>query len=361
MTTSCLARFILIMFAIVCCIYGCAKSSVDQNTLDRQLLAAVKSGDPAAVQQLLQKGARVGSRDERDETALDVATSQNEGVIIPLLLETKIDAASMNKAVFEAAGNQPAVFVVQTDAGTYHRDPRFISSTEVVRLLLDKGAAIEAVNEEYDTPLIHAAAHGGTGVVKLLLERGANTEARDGLGFTALNAAACLCAVIDMPDTLDIVRLLLERGANIETKDDQGDTPLMRASGWGRTEIVKLLLERRANIEGKNNDGNTALSISAEGGVMPTTDTVRVLLDRGSEIETRNKEGKTPLILAASGSGFERFPTVKLLLERGANVHARDIHGETALSLAKKNNQQDIQMDHDKLVRLLSNAASASR
>jgi ankyrin repeat protein len=360
MTNSRLARIILIIFMIPYCFIACARPGADQTTLDRQLLAAVKSGDATAVQRLLQKGARVGTKDGGDETALDIATLQGEGLIFPLLLETKIDTASKNKALFEAAGNQPAILVVQSDGGIHPQDPRYISHAEQVRLLLDRGAEIEAVNEEYDTPLIQAAAHGGTEVVKLLLERGANNEARDGPGLTALNAAACACAVIDMPYTLDIVRLLLEKGANIETQDDIGNTPLIRAAGWGRTEIVKLLLEKGANIEARNNNGTSALLASAEGSAMPTADTVKVLLEKGSKIEARNKEGKTPLILAASENGFEQIEIVKLLLHRGANIRAKDNHGNTALSLAEKGDRPDVQGSHPELLRLLEKAMATS-
>jgi ankyrin repeat protein len=320
----------------------------------------VKKGDAMAVQRLVQKGAKANTVQERDETALDVATLQGEGEVIPLLLQTKIDTASLNKAVFEAAANQPAVLIVQSDAGIHTKDPRFINSADLVKLLLDKGAAIEAVDEEYDTPLIQAAAHGATGVVKLLLERGASIEARDGPGLTALNAAACDCAVIDMPDTLDIVRVLLEKGANIETSDDVGETPLIRAAEWGRTEIVKLLLDKRANIEAKDKDGNTALMISARGGGMPTADAVKLLLDRGSKIEAKNKEGRTALILAADENGFEQIEIVKLLLSRGADIRVRDKHGNTALSLAKKSERPDIHGYHPELQALLKKAMATA-
>ena len=365
MTTSCLARYVLIIFFLVaCCVSGCSHRDVDPKSLDQQLLKAAGNQDAAAVELLLRQGAKVGATNERGATALDEAALQGNSAVVALLLGTNIDTRSKNEALFWAAGSEPLV-ATRSQQKMLEHDPKFApfdkNYADVARLLLDKGADIEAVNEEYDTPLIQAAAHGGTAMVKLLLERGASIEARDGLGLTALNAAACVCAVVDMPDTLDIARMLLEKGANIETRDDAGNTPLIRAARWGRTEIVKLLLEKRANIEARNNDGDTALLVSAEGGAMPTAETVKVLLERGSQIEAKNKEGKTPLILAASENGFEQIEVVRLLLKQGANIRAKDNHGNTALSWAEKGEHPDAQGSHSELLKLLKTAMAASR
>jgi ankyrin repeat protein len=70
-----------------------------------------------------------------------------------------------------------------------------------VKQLLEKVA-----NTERDAALPLAAAKGYTDVVKLLLERGANIEAMDNHGNTALFSAAAL-------GRTEVVKLLLEKGA----------------------------------------------------------------------------------------------------------------------------------------------------
>ena len=63
-------------------------------------------------------------------------------------------------------------------------------------------------------------------VVMLLLEKGANIEA------------------------IGVVRLLLEKGANIEaTRSDDGSTPIYTAVYHGHTDVVRLLLEKSTDIE----------------------------------------------------------------------------------------------------------------
>ena len=58
-----------------------------------------------------------------------------------------------------------------------------------VKLLLDKGANINARDKHDYTPLIFAASQGHAEVVKILLERGADVTAKNDLGLTALGAA----------------------------------------------------------------------------------------------------------------------------------------------------------------------------
>ncbi|KAF3391660.1 hypothetical protein F1880_007668 [Penicillium rolfsii] len=107
----------------------------------------------------------------------------------------------------------------------------------IVRLLLEKGADVEARDSDYGrTPLSWAAERGKEAVVKLLLEKGAEIEARDSdYGRTSLSWAA-------ERGREAVVKLLLEKGADIEARDsDYGWTPLSWAAEMGQAAVVKLL------------------------------------------------------------------------------------------------------------------------
>ena len=56
----------------------------------------------------------------------------------------------------------------------------------VVKLLLEKGAELEAKDSDGRTPLRRAAENGHEAVVKLLLEKDAELEAKDSFGRTPL-------------------------------------------------------------------------------------------------------------------------------------------------------------------------------
>ena len=89
------------------------------------------------------------------------------------------------------------------------------ATTDVINLLLDKGANIEAkeIDDPFigDTALIRASYEGHAEMVRLLLEKGANIEATNKAGYTALIVAA-------ENSKPEVVKVLLEKGANLAAK-----------------------------------------------------------------------------------------------------------------------------------------------
>jgi hypothetical protein len=105
---------------------------------------------------------------------------------------------------------------------------------ERVKLLLEKGADVNAADVFRWTPLCWASVSGHVEVVKLLLEKGADVNAADGLRRTPLCWAS-------QKGHVEVVKLLLEKGADVNTADTPGWTPLRLASEKGHVEVVKLL------------------------------------------------------------------------------------------------------------------------
>jgi hypothetical protein len=61
--------------------------------------------------------------------------------------------------------------------------------TDIVELLLDRGADINLQNEKGFTALMHALINGDTEIVKLLIDRGADIDLQNMYGETALDIA----------------------------------------------------------------------------------------------------------------------------------------------------------------------------
>jgi ankyrin repeat protein len=183
--------------------------------------------------------------------------------------------------------------------------------TEVVKLLLDKGANINQQDNNGKTALHIAAQYGETKVVELLLDRNANIDQQDNNGKTALHIAA------ECGET-EVVKLLLDRNANIDQPDNNGKTALHIAAECGETEVVKLLLDRNANIDQPDNNGKTALHIAAQYG---ETEVVKLLLDRGADINQQDNNGKTARHIAAQ---YGETEVAKLLLDKCANINQPD-------------------------------------
>lgn len=107
-------------------------------------------------------------------------------------------------------------------------------------------------------------------MVKLLLAKGANLEAMDKIGNTALTKA-----VTD--GNTDMVKLLLENRAITGARDKSGETPLISAVDQGKSDIAKMLIETGANLNTYDREGRTALMVAAEQG---NADIVHTLLRR---------------------------------------------------------------------------------
>jgi hypothetical protein len=105
--------------------------------------------------------------------------------------------------------------------------------------LADKANLKEAAIK-LPVPLIMASRNGQIRVVRLLLDRGADVNAREKeTETTALIAAA-------QQGHAEVVAVLLEKGADVHAKDKAGKTALSEAKHYKHEHVVKLLQERGA-------------------------------------------------------------------------------------------------------------------
>mmetsp|Transcript_4103 Transcript_4103/g.8379 ORF Transcript_4103/g.8379 Transcript_4103/m.8379 type:complete len:148 (+) Transcript_4103:3-446(+) len=131
------------------------------------------------------------------------------------------------------------------------------SNREIVELLLNYNAAIDAVDDLGLTPLCYAVRRN-LEVVRLLLARGATIPSTGSDWPSPLNQA------VESPvkrGKIEIVKLLLENGAdvNLQTKWDRGRTGLHVASQRGDKEMVKFLLQEGADPTLEDDEGMTAM------------------------------------------------------------------------------------------------------
>jgi ankyrin repeat protein len=128
---------------------------------------------------------------------------------------------------------------------------------------------------------------GHTEIVQLLLEKGADVNAKDDDGRTALMLAA-------EKGHTEIVQLLLERGANVNTKIDEKRILLWAAEN-GHTEIVQLLLKKGAKYDPfyKTSGGYTYLMAFARGGLK---NYCQELLNKGAYVNARDNKRRTALM-----------------------------------------------------------------
>ena len=148
-------------------------------------------------------------------------------------------------------------------------------------------------------PLHLAVEKGHRDIVDLLLEKKAQIEAKDRKQQTHLHRAV-------EKGHRDIVDLLLEKKAQIEAKDRSQQTPLHRAVDQGKRDIVDLLLEKKADIEAKDQYRRTPLHLATN--EQDRQNIVTLLLQKGADLGAQNFRGNTPLsfILVRPGSEYLR-------------------------------------------------------
>jgi ankyrin repeat protein len=112
----------------------------------------------------------------------------------------------------------------------------FFAQPEAARLLLDSGAAADAVaaNPTQVRPLHSAASARNLEAARLLLQHGAPVNARQQRDWVPIHAAA---QNGDRP----LIELLLQHGADPKIANDEGKTPAMVAREKGHEEIAALL------------------------------------------------------------------------------------------------------------------------
>ncbi|KAM3592321.1 uncharacterized protein V6R79_016550 [Siganus canaliculatus] len=249
---------------------------------------------------------------------------------------------------------------------------------DMVSLLLEFGATVDAPSESGITPLGYAAAGGHMAIVTALCRRRAKVDHLDKNSQCALVHAAlrghmevvkfliqcdwslgsqqhsppnqqqasftkshavqqALIAAASMGYT-EIVSYLLDLPEKDEEEVERaqinnfdtlwGETALTAASGRGKLEVCRLLLEQGAAVAQPNRRGIVPLFSAVRQGHWQIVD---LLLTHGADVNLADKQGRTPLMMAASEG---HLGTVEFLLAQGASLSLLDKEGLTALSWA---------------------------
>ena len=164
------------------------------------LIAAVRSGDAAAVEALLAQNARLAdASDANQQSAVLVAAYAHQFAIAQMLHKAGAELDLFSAA---AIGHLPEVEeYFAWDAKTIERFAKdgftplqlacYFGQAEVALYLIEKGADIHAVSKNGSTlQAIHAAVAGrSAAIVRALLDAGAHVDAQQAGGFTPLLAA----------------------------------------------------------------------------------------------------------------------------------------------------------------------------
>jgi ankyrin repeat protein len=200
---------------------------------------------------------------------------------------------------------------------------------DIVLLLLEYGANVNAIEKAGSSVLHIALEMGNVEIVKFLLDYGANVNTSQTDGSSLLHKAI-------ETGHIEIFALLLQYGGNVNATQKYGSSLLHLAVETDQVEFIRLLLAYGAAKDAKNDNGVTALYLATE---QSKKDALSLLLDGGCDTETTCVNGWTPLHCAAH-LGYEGI--VELLLNYGANMGAKGDDEATALHNAAKNGHEAV-------------------
>jgi ankyrin repeat protein len=209
------------------------------------VISAVHAGDIERLKALLQSDSSLASaKDERGSSAVMHAYYRGRRDIADLILNSRAELD-----IFEATASGRAQVVSELldrdadQAKTWSADgftalhyASFFNQPTIARELVRRGADVAAVsmNPMEVTPLHSAAAAHATEIVRMLVESDAPVNAKQHGGWTALHAAA------DNGDE-EMIKILLQHGADPLAQNDDGKIPAQIAQLKGRDKALQLL------------------------------------------------------------------------------------------------------------------------
>jgi len=324
---------------------------------DLRLHRAASEGYGAVVQLLLENQADVDTRDRCGYTVLHRAAMSGKTDIAKQLLDARVYVDDWIQHTFRG-DDYPSLLIRITPLhlAAWH------GNLDTARLLLSRGARIDAAARWGVTPLHFAAGSGYLKMVKLLIAHGAEPLAKTSGGCGALHFAAgggmfvlqYRCDVYDpllisaeagiTPDIEKelahcgdeygkIVKLLLAKGAKANPPESLCYTPLQFAAEYSCASAMEVLIKAGAKVDaevpyvensiGGYPKGTTPLHLAAYSPIFFEDcyrRTIDALIRAGAPVNATDEDGTTALHIASHGA---RPDGIRLLLAVGANVNAR--------------------------------------
>jgi ankyrin repeat protein len=212
-----------------------------------QLVEAIKAGDDDRVRMLLARDETLVNAKHGDLPVVMLAAYYGQRDVAQTLIDHGADvdvfaAAAVNKA------DRLALLLRDPDAINRHSHDGWtplalaahFGARASAKLLLAAGAdlSVRSKNPTGNTPLHAAVAGKRHELVELLVEAGADVNAQDADGWTPLN----LAAHEGIPET---VSLLLANRADPTIPANNGQTPVQTAEREGKTAALEILRQHR--------------------------------------------------------------------------------------------------------------------
>lgn len=226
---------------------------------------------------------------------------------------------------------------------------RLISTENInyIKILVDAGADVNAIDGGYNFALLNAASQGWQEAFDYLAAL-TSSELRD-IAVRELpkglirrqrknNYAVEEFVNNAFDGNIDAVSEAISQGIDVNAISSNGEAALHKAIRNNQLSIVRILLEAgvNPNLKEESVQGYPPLMIALNYAKI-SNDIFQALLEAGADINSSSSQDQTVLMLAVFKLNTK---AVRQLLELGANFNAKDENNYTALTLAKELSKQ---------------------
>ncbi|MGI8469831.1 MAG: ankyrin repeat domain-containing protein [Pyrinomonadaceae bacterium] len=274
------------------------RRAVGNEQTKREFFIAARKGDAESVRKFLKTGLSPnlttsdlrGVPAEKDVSVFVFAVSSGDGETVKAFLSSGVNARKFPDilAIYLTANS----FARHYPENEIQRKKSPDSFEDGVESLIKAGADINAPRADLNTPsgrfkatpLMLAADGGYARAVKLLIDKGAFINAQDIFGRTALIYAANS----SQPTEFKIIDFLLKAGADpniVADKESGGYTPdcstaLMVGAGSSNVESVRLLIEHKTDVNLACRNGDAPINYAVRSRRIAV---VKTLLEAGAD------------------------------------------------------------------------------
>lgn len=278
--------------------------SADMKALHR----AANGGYVDIVKYLLVNGANVNGDAGTTLTSLARAATAGHAEIVRLLLRAGAD-------VQWVGASRRSILTLAAMSPYCDRE------VDVIRLLLDSGASLNALDGAKRTPLHWAARRGNINILEVLLKQ-------EGIGATMKGErdrnVLHLAAQGPARTATIAAEMLIAANVSPRESDVDGWLPLHLAACWGGVDLMEFLLTKDKDMLGaRMTNGDTILHVAYR-----NCEAMIWVIEQGFNIDVENNEGMT-VLMNASKNGVDE--SVGLLMAFGANTDVLDSTNRSAL------------------------------
>lgn len=229
------------------------EESNELRDIDIELLKAIEIDDYKTIRSLVNRGANINAKDGYGLSALHLAIKNKSINSLNVLLANRnIDLeVKLPKGYFTHLGDDStdAVYIGESTPLLYAIF-KSKGDSKICNLLINKGANVNATDEEGWSTFLYASAFGNSSILRSIVSRNRkliNTKTKNNV--TALHMAVVY-------NNIDNIRYLVRNlKVDINAQDDDGWTALYYAAANNKKEAYKLLLRLGADKNITNNEG----------------------------------------------------------------------------------------------------------